>query len=261
VKKWLGAHRGVVLGGALLLLAAWEVAVLLHAKAATPSDGDWRQAAAAVSADHKPGDLIVFAPAWVDPLARMYVGDLMTVEQVARMDAERYGRIWELSIRGEDAPETHGLGRPVFDRSFGRVRVRRWERQAPQVIWDLMPRAKLLEVDFTPRMCVPITIPPTEPGEIDLGTVQLGSRLSVYAGLSDFRSRKENYSYAKLKVFVDDQDATQGSIGNDSGWLHLPVAKIDPGEHRLVFEATVDKDHGAKDYSHLSLCVMAESYQ
>jgi hypothetical protein len=250
-----------VLGGALLLVATWEAGTLFYARAATPGDGDWRRAAAAIQAAHRPDDLIVFAPGWIDPLARKYVGDLMTVGQVARMDAARYGRIWEVSIRGERAPETRDLGRPAIDRSFGRVRVRQWTREAPAVTWDLLPRAKLLEVDFTPRMCVPVTIPPTEPGIIDAGTVRLGKRLSVYAGLSDFRSRKENWSYAKLRVYVDDKDATQGSIGNESGWLHLPVAELAPGEHRLVFEATVDRERGKKNASTLSLCLMAESYE
>ena len=176
------------------------------------------------------------------------------------MDATRYGRIWELSIRGARSPETRELGRPVYDETFGEVRVRRWERQAPVVTWDLRAKARLLEVDFTPRLCAPVTIG-RSPGILDAGTVRLGRHLSVYAGLSDFRSRKENRSYANLRVFVDDRDVTWATIGNESGWLHLPPATVTPGDHRLVFEAKVDPDRGAKNPGHLSLCVMAESYE
>ncbi len=258
--KWLSAHRGAVAGALLLALALWEVGILVHAHHAEPADSHWRRAAAAVATARESGDLIVFAPDWADPLARMYAGDMMTVDQAARMDAARYGRIWELSIRGARSPETRDLGPAVYDETFGQVRVRRWQRRAPVVTWDLRATAKLLEVDFTPRLCVPINIERRQPGVLDAGTVRLGRQLSVYAGLSDFRSRKENRSYADLRVYVDDRDVTRAVVGNESGWLRLPPATLTPGDHHVVFVASVDPDRGKKDPSHLSLCVMAESY-
>ena len=78
-------------------------------------------------AGHQPGDLIVFAPRWNDPVGRLHLGDLIPVEMAGRLDGERYGRIWELDIRGARAPETRGLtAAEVHD--VGGVTVRRFER-------------------------------------------------------------------------------------------------------------------------------------
>lgn len=261
--RWISVHRGAIAGVALLVLAVWEIVVLWRAHAGVPAETDWRRAAAAIQTSHQRGDLILFAPGWIDPLARVYVGDLMTVEQAARMDATRYGRIWEVSIRGARSPETRGLGRPAFDETFGEVRVRQWTRPAPAVTWDLRARAKLLEVDFTPRLCVPVSVGAAgrPPVRMDVGTARLGGRLAVYAGLSDFRTRKENRSYAKLRVLVDEQEVAAGVIGNESGWKRVGGGAVAPGEHKVVLEATTDPTRGEKKPQHLSLCVMAESYE
>ena len=82
---------------------------------------------------HHAGDLIVFAPAWVDPVGRLHLGDLIPIEMAARMDADRYGTIWELSIRGARAPETRGLGRPAWSGLGGGVRCACSSRRRPQV--------------------------------------------------------------------------------------------------------------------------------
>src|SRR6185436_16136692 len=76
----------------------------------------------------RPGeDLIVFAPDWIDPVGRLHLGDLISIDDAARMDAARYRRIWELSIRGARSPETSGLS-PAESRDEGGVRVRRYDR-------------------------------------------------------------------------------------------------------------------------------------
>ena len=57
----------------------------------------------AVTADFKTGDLIVFAPRWLDPVGRRWLGSLLTVADAGRLDDARYARVWEVSIRGAGA--------------------------------------------------------------------------------------------------------------------------------------------------------------
>src|SRR6185503_103141 len=66
----------------------------------------WQDMAAAVQAEKRPGDLIVIAPPWADPLARQALGDaLMPLRDVARPDVTRYESALEVSILGQRAAE------------------------------------------------------------------------------------------------------------------------------------------------------------
>jgi hypothetical protein len=246
---------------ALLALSLWEIARLVSAHAGAPTDEEWRQAAASVQGSFQRGDLIVFAPRWVDPVGRLHLGHLMTVDDAARMDGVRYPRVWEVSIRGAHAPEVAGE-RAKLELRHGPVLVRLFERSAPAVTWDLRERAKLLEVDFQPRRCVPLrpSLPGGPPARLDVGSVPLGTELAVYAGISDFRSRRENQDAALLRVLVDDVEVAAGRIANSSGWRALPVAVTSPGPHQVVFEATVEPRAGASN-GRLDLCLAAEARQ
>jgi len=93
----------------LVVVSLWEVAATRCDATAVPDDDAWKRAEAVVRAEYRPGDLIVFAPDWVDPVGRLHLGDLIPVDVAARMDAARFSRIWEVSIRGARAPETEGL--------------------------------------------------------------------------------------------------------------------------------------------------------
>jgi hypothetical protein len=244
-RAWLAA-------GALLLLSAWEIVTLLRVHADAPTDPEWVAAAAAVRAQFAPGDLIVFAPAWMDPVGRKHLGDLMTFHDAARMDAARYARVWEISARGASAPDATG---PVaLDESFGALRVRRHDRVAARVTWDLRPRAHLLEVDYAPRECVDLHAP----GRLDAGAVPLGSTLAVYAGLSDFRSRRDNRAWAIVRVLIDDAEVARTSIGSESGWVPLPAIATKPGPHHVVLESSVDPSKPGTP-AVLSVCVAAEA--
>jgi hypothetical protein len=241
-------------------LAAWEIITLWRVHADAPTADDWQTAQAVVRKAFRRGDLIVFAPAWVDPVGRAYLGDLMTLEDVARPDAGRYGRIWEVSIRGAVAPEVRGLA-AVDDRTAGEVRVRLFERPAPRTVWSTNDRAHLLEVDFTPHLCV--LLPPSRdaltPGRLDLGTVPLGTELRVWAGLSDFRARKENWAAVMVRVLVDDNEGARASVANDDGWLGLPPVATTPEAHHVVVEAWVDPARGDPGRARLDPCIAVEA--
>jgi hypothetical protein len=95
---------------ALLLVAIslWEVCAARRDAGEVPGDAAWHAAAERVRAGFRRGDLIVFAPAWVDPVGRMHLGDLIPIEAAARMDAARYGRIWSWRSAARARPTPRG---------------------------------------------------------------------------------------------------------------------------------------------------------
>lgn len=258
LRALLARYRFRFLAAALALLAAWEVTVLLRARATAATEDDWQRAAGDVASGFAPGDLVVFAPAWVDPVGRQHLGHLLTVADAARMDAVRYGRIWEVSIRGAEAPEVAGL-RPTSVAQHGRVRVRHFVRPAPEVTWDLRARSTLEEVDFTPRRCLRLRElrADSPPAKVTFPGVPLGDTLAVAAGLTDFRARKENHGVALVRLLVDGQEVSRAEIGPDSGWVHLPPAPTTPGPHTVEIEAQVVPGRGTP--VKLPVCVAAEA--
>jgi hypothetical protein len=250
----LRARPALLMTALLALLAIWEIATLARVHAAAPADGDWKAASEVVRAQLQPGkDLIVFAPAWVDPVGRQWLGDELTLDDLGRMDVARYARIWEVSVRGASAPETRRLGAPVYDVSFGAVRVRRFEQAAESVSWAPQSEQEIEEVAHLPRRCV------RELGRHEWRAVTLGTTLQVYAGLADVWARKENRAYALVRVLVDGAEVGKLSVGNDDGWKPAAPIVTTPGMHDVVLEAAVDPQHGDPAHARLDVCLAAEA--
>jgi len=252
----LANYRARTALAVLVVVAMWETAVLYHVKESAPTSEDWSAAAAAVAASGESEGLILFAPRWIDPVGRLWLGDRISLDDAARMDTVRYRQVWEISTRGATAPEVaHEI--PVSDRTFGRLRVRQFQRAAPVVTWDLRDRSRIHEVDFEPRKGVVLELHHAEEKQrLFFQAVSLGEELQVFAGLAGYRTRAENRATALLQGLVDGRELTRGYIGNDSGWLPLPVAFTAPGPHDVELVASVHESHGA---IHLVLCVAAES--
>ncbi len=246
MKKLLAAAPALL----LVILSLWEVAAARHDASSVPDDAAWRQAATALRAHARPGDLIVFAPAWVDPVGRMHLGDLIPVEMAARMDAAKYGRIWEVSIRGARAPEVAGLS-AATDASFSGVTLRSYERTPVTVVDDLVAYAashptalhaeqgtatlELAEVGFAPHRCVQI-IPPAN-GAVTLRVpLQLGTKLVGYVGLADVFKRREIRTPGTLEVHAGAASAVV-SAGVDDGWVRFELATT-PGTTGVTFVAS-----------------------
>jgi hypothetical protein len=250
----LRARPALLLTVLLALLAAWEIGTLAHVHAAAPDDADWKAATALIRAEFKPGqDLIVFAPAWVDPVGRQWLGDHLGLDDLARMDAARYARLWEVSVRGAVPPETERLGAPTYTVHFGGVRVRRFEQKPASVIWAPQEGQEIQEVAHTPRRCV------RGLGKHDFHAVSLGSTLQVYAGLADVWARRDNRAYARVRVLVDGQEVASASIGNDDGWKRLAPVTTTPGPHEVSFDVSVDPERGDPQKQRLDVCVAAEA--
>jgi hypothetical protein len=232
---------------ALLLVAIslWEICAAPRDATAVPGDAAWRAAADRVRAGYRPGDLIVFAPAWIDPVGRLQLGDLISIDAAARMDAARYGRIWELAIRGARSPDTAGLA-PAWAQSDGGVAVRFYDRAPAIVEGDVLdrfatattsgprPTLELAEVGFAPHRCLQISPAPGAPARIVFPGFPLGRELVGYVGIADVFTRRDVRSPGRLEVELAGQIIASAAPGVDDGWVRFAAATT-PGPADLTF--------------------------
>ncbi len=237
---------------ALALVAVWEIASVARGAANVATADDWRAASAVLRTRHQAGDLIVFAPRWVDPVGRQHLGDLISVDMAARMDGARYGTIWELSMRGARAPETRGLA-AESTRIFGALTMRRFQRAPAVVLTDFvkaLPRAKksgpamrpaqavLEEVGFEPHRCVRVVPRPDKTVRITYAGVQLGTSLVGYVGLADVFTRRTIRDPGRLEVFVAGEPVSAVTFGVDDGWVRFEAATRPGAGQTVEFRAT-----------------------
>jgi hypothetical protein len=249
--------RARLAAAALVIVAVWEIAVLVSAGRAAPSRADWEAVAAAIPATIGPDQLIVFAPRWIDPVGRRWLGSRLSLEHAARMDTARYREIWEVSVRGHAAPDVEGLP-PSSERTFGPIRLRRFAREAPpMVIWSLTEGRRICEIDFEPRLGLVIPLRHAfAMARRPLGQVPLGSELQVYAGLDDYKKRSVNRATARIQVLIDGDEVAHGVLGNDTGWVALPPVATQGGVHDLQIVARVDRP---VEPIEMAVCVAAEA--
>ena len=220
----------------LVLVALWEIAATRCDATSVPDDTAWDEASAEVRAGYHPGDLIVFAPDWVDPVGRLHLGDLIPVEMAGRMDAARYGRIWELSIRGAHRMEGH----PVFERDVDGITVRRYERAPAVVLSDVFAQQPgvIAEVGFEPHRCIQLVPAPGHAATVTL-PMQLGGTLVGYAGLADVFTRRDIRAPGTLAVSIGGHEVARVSPGVDDGWVRWQAATT-PGPADVTFTASAD---------------------
>lgn len=243
---------------ALAAVAAWSTCRTVGAGAGVPGDAAWAQAAALVRAEHQPGDLIVFAPRWNDPVGRLHLGDLIPVEMAGRLDGDRYGRIWELDIRGARAPETRGLA-AASTRAVDGITVRRFERAPAEVVTDVLdlppptvsglyargPVKLLAEVGFEPHRCWQVVPSAAQTVTLRWDAIALGRELVIGVGLADVFTRRDVRAPAELAVDVGDLEVARTRVGVDSGWVRTRVA-TEPGVAALTVTASAIGD-GSRD--------------
>jgi len=205
-----------------------------------PSEADWKAASAHVRAGLQPGDGIVFAPSWVDPIGRLHLGDAVPVEEAARPDRSRQGRIWEVSIRGAQHPEA--VGRVAEARIFGQVRVRRVERRAARVLYDFSAsapdRVRVAEVDFLPYACIHSRPPET----LEFPDVPIGARIAIGGGIHDFQSRYKSDSPVTVGVLVDGKRIASERFDN-AGWRRAEIDTTAWAGRRATVRFRVDAQH------------------
>jgi hypothetical protein len=237
---------------ALLVCAVWEIWASARAGSDVPGDAAWAAAAAAVRERHAPGDLIVFAPHWIDPVGRMHLGDLLPVELAARMDDARFATVWELSIRGAEAPEARGR-RVDWSTEIGGVRVRRLVREPARVLTDFVDafararvegravgraEVRLEEVGFAPHRCVRVEPQPDQTVRIHYPGVRLGARLVGHVGLADVFTRRDVRAPGELAVSIDGREVARTRFGVDDGWVRFEATTAAAERADVVFAAT-----------------------
>ena len=260
----------------VLVVCAWvSTFVIAAAGQKNPKPADWQSAAAYVRAERaaleSPGsDLIVFAPRWIDPIGRQYLGDQMDIPMAARMDASGYGRIWELGVGGARAPETAGA-QIEHTRSFGPIDVRAYVQTPALVATDFTadwkravvggqmqgrPNLSLQEVGFEPHRCVKVVPKPNQTVTMRYESVRLGSEIVAYVGLADVFTRRDVRSPGRMEIFVNDAMVASATATVDNGWQRV-VAPTTNGQASVEFRFTAVGE-GARDRR---ICFAAEARQ
>ncbi|MEO6775213.1 MAG: hypothetical protein ABI467_19770 [Kofleriaceae bacterium] len=239
MKKPLAAAPALL----LVAVAVWEIVATFHDAGAVPDDGAWERAVTALRAAHQPGELIVFAPAWIDPVGRLHAGDLIPIDMAARMDAAKYGSIWELAIRGAHAPEVAGLTAATAT-DFDGVTLAHYVRTPAIVVDDALadeprsdgvrPVRELAEVGFAPHRCWQV-VPPAH-GQVTITIrMTLGATLVGYVGLADVFKRRDIRTPGELVVHAGAASADVVA-GVDDGWVRFELATT-PGPAEVTFVA------------------------
>jgi hypothetical protein len=131
---WLGRARSLrasYLAALVPLAGLCELGAHHYFARRAPSFDGWAAAAAPAKRLHQPGDLLVVAPRWAEPLARRVLGDeLMPMAELGRSETARYGTALELSILGARAPELQGW-RELSRETSGKFELRRLENPKP----------------------------------------------------------------------------------------------------------------------------------
>lgn len=147
----------ILLCALLPVVAVGELALAQAQARKVPTDAEWRAAAAAAKAAKKPGDVVVVAPAWAGPLGRKAIGEvdptMIDLSSVAKSDLETATRVLELSIRGQDDPDTKGFTL-LSEQSFGPVKLRTLGNPHPDkllrdLVTELGPKTLVSHVHAT----------------------------------------------------------------------------------------------------------------
>lgn len=124
---------------AVPLIGIAELAGHAYFSRRAPRFDDWGAVREPVEALKQPGDLVVVAPAWADPLARHALGDaLMPIREAARPDESRYATAIEISILGERDPTLAGW-QEIAREQRGQFSIRKLQNPAPAaVVFDFV---------------------------------------------------------------------------------------------------------------------------
>jgi hypothetical protein len=234
----------------LVIVALWETCATRRDATAVPTDDAWARAGEVVRASYRAGDLVVFAPDWIDPVGRLHLGDLISVDDAARMDAAKFGRIWELAIRGARARDTEGLA-PAETFDIDGIAIRRYERTPAIVVADIRDHLaearqdggratiELAEVGFAPHRCIQVVPSPGHSVRVTFPALALGSELVGYVGLADVFTRRDIRAPGRLALEVAGREVVSVAPGIDDGWVRFAVP-TQSGPTEVAFVASAD---------------------
>ncbi len=135
-----------------LAIALVEIVGHYVVRARVVDDDHWAEASAVIRGRWEPGDLVVPAPEWSDPLMRRELGDLLGLSDVGRSDLATHRRLWTMSIRGHrprEAPDEE----PDFQQQVGPILVLRWDLDPDRVLYDFVEHVERAAVTIDDRPC------------------------------------------------------------------------------------------------------------
>lgn len=213
---------------AVPVIAVFELFFQWQIPQREPSEEDWKAAVRFVAQEKQQRDVVVVAPDWASPIARMHLGKHLSQDEFGRFDTSRYEHLIEISVNGARSDEGKDL-KPDQERAFGRLTVRRFllKQDKPHVLYDFLQRldharvrgAKrirkgfLIDPEFSPRRV--IQVPLTNKGiSLTYGDVPLGGGLYGY-GIIDYKNGKfDKGGPVRLSVSVDGQEIGETLIHN-----------------------------------------------
>jgi hypothetical protein len=262
---WSQALRSLGPAVVLIAVALWEIASAARIAGRAATDDDWRAASEHVRRHQQVGELVVFAPGWIDPVGRRWLGDRVPIEMAARMDAARYAVVWEVALGDARAPEVAAI-EPAARWRFGPLEVRRIEKAAAEVVTDFVAEAEagrtegarapvsLEEVGLAPHRCIKLVPRPDGSLVVRFPEVELGEALVGHVGLADVFTRRDVRAPGRLHVAVDGDEVAAVEVGVDDGWVRWEAATR-PGRATVVFQATAV----GKEARDRRLCFAAEA--
>jgi hypothetical protein len=260
----------------LLGLVGWEATATLIQHSAAPTPADWRAAVERVKQERKREEPVLIAPAWAEPLGRMHLGDQLSLEQHLLPDVDRFGRVWELSVRGRRHRWLESL-RPAKQWELGGVTLSMFEKPPKKVSFDFTGRIlearvdrqgsraaqckkrgrrfvcdprqgwnwvgpRLAEVNYEPHRCIHAHPVDGHVLRITFPAVALGRELVGYTGIDDYDNRKRGNKPVTLRVYVGPR--LIGTIVHQNRWgwrrFNLSSAAMRGQTHPVRFEITAE---------------------
>ncbi len=141
--------------GIVLLLCVPVGELIAHARVQRHvlTDEDVAAAATFVKKNWRPRDLVTSAPSWTDPILRLHLGSLITLDMAGRHDDSAYERIWVLSMRGKLPADVPAGAKPELDQRFGEVRLLRYGLGKSPVRFDFVDQLPAAHVALEGRDC------------------------------------------------------------------------------------------------------------
>lgn len=113
------------------LIGVGELALQVYFSQRAPDAAAWTALKTELEGLGEPGDLVVVAPEWAEPLARRALGEeWMPLADVARADEAGYAHALEIGLFGRRAPELANF-RELRQEALGPFTIRRLENPAP----------------------------------------------------------------------------------------------------------------------------------
>lgn len=258
----------------VVAFALAETGMLVKQHLSAPTENDWEAAADKLKELRRPGEPVLFAPAWVDPVGRAAVGSQVPLNLLLLSDVDRFARVWQLSVRGAQHPWLSGQ-HVVFAQDFGAVELSRYEQSAETVLYDFTASVleaqverrgsqvvrcertgrrfvcdpqqswnwvgpHVAEVDHRPYRCIFAHAVDGQVMSITFPAAALGRTLVGYTGIDDFENRKRAQAPVLLKVFAGTEPVGQVLHQNEWPWKRftLDTDRQKGQTHAVRFEVT-----------------------